>query len=489
MDISTFSTEALRHELRLRQARPAATPKWRQLDHPAFSEVDEESEENSLFVPERRSGRTSSGFVKSFGETSPIRGSFSTTAEKFDRTSRQCKKLPHKSNSYGHVESLEQPTLRKRRQSQSCEIIDSAAGLTPRGYSSTAMAHQGRKLFKRTDAKRRKTAALQLEYDRRLAERLAAEEEDDLLMLMGGQWTKAHPGTKGRPIDLDRHTRFSGSSRQAPHSSFSVQHGNKSLSKPSRLHQSNTLDAAIAHQLQKEEAQAQEARLREAASRTRDCAVCGDATLVIELPSLSSCAHDAEICADCYATWLGSQLAENGWQEVKCPGQSCKVNLTYEEIKSYASKEVFERFDAFQARNALSADPNFRWCRAEGCSSGQIHDQDEVGNVFICVDCHARFCTVHDGLYHDDETCEEYEYRTSGQKDRDERKREDEASEKAVQNLAKKCPKEGCGSPIQKNGGCNHITCMFKTWGVSKVRLLTKYRLEVPTPLLLCLSG
>ncbi|KAL1656920.1 hypothetical protein SLS61_000716 [Didymella pomorum] len=185
--------------------------------------------------------------------------------------------------------------------------------------------------------------------------------------------------------------------------------------------------------------------------------ICGDAT--IDLPSLSSCTHKADVCAGCYTALLGSQLEENGWQEVKCPGQSCKVNLTYEEIKAHASKDVFERYDSIQARNVLSADPNFRWCTAEGCKSGQIHEVEEDGSEFVCVGCHRSFCILHDGLHGDNETCKEYEYRLSGQKDRDERKKEDEASEEAVKSLAKKCPHKKCGAPIEKNGGCNHITC------------------------------
>ncbi|KAF3046253.1 hypothetical protein E8E11_008156 [Didymella keratinophila] len=153
------------------------------------------------------------------------------------------------------------------------------------------------------------------------------------------------------------------------------------------------------------------------------------------------------------------RLKENGWQEVKCPGHSCKVNLTYEEIKAYASREVFDRYDVMQAHNVLSADPSFRWCRAERCTSGQIHDIEEMGNEFVCVECHERFCIVHEGPYHDDETCDECEYRVGEQKERDERRREDEASEQAVGQLTKRCPGKMCGRPIEKNGGCIHMSC------------------------------
>ncbi|OSS46010.1 hypothetical protein B5807_07984 [Epicoccum nigrum] len=268
----------------------------------------------------------------------------------------------------------------------------------------------------------------------------ARPDEDALFENSQKQWTDPRSGTKSRPIELDR--------TSSPFQDYTA-----------AIEDFELQDAAIARQLHEEELQAQEERLREAASRTRNCAVCGEATLIIELPSLSSCSHEAQICSDCYATWIASQLEGNGWQGVKCPGTTCKINLTYEEVKAYAAREVFERYDTLQTRSVLSLDPNFRCCTAQGCNSGQIHDTREVGNVFTCVECRARFCTVHEGAYHVGESCREYEYRTSGQKERDERERETKASEDALGRLSKRCPNQSCNSPIQKNGGCNHITC------------------------------
>jgi hypothetical protein len=72
------------------------------------------------------------------------------------------------------------------------------------------------------------------------------------------------------------------------------------------------------------------------------------------------------------------------------------------------------------------------------------------------VECQFRFCTAHkDGNLHEGETCEEYEYRRSGQKEKDE-KAQEEASVKAITKLAKKCPGKGCGWQIEKNDGCDH---------------------------------
>lgn len=470
MDISGVSTEALEHELRLRRSRQATalTSRLSGVVDPIaeYDESDEVSEEdsddNSLFVRERPSARTSSGLEKSPAKPAPFSLLRNREAERHHQFGRQNKKLPHQSGNRIRTAFPEGLISRKRRHSPSRETVESEDERYPSMSSSSAIAYQKRAFSRVTDAKRRKVATRQEEDDRRLAEHLAAGEEDDLLMLMEGEWTKARPGTKGCPIDLDHSTGRATHRQVEAYDYFGSRRNRETIPKQSSRRHGETFDAAIARQLQKEAAEAREARLQEAASRIRDCAVCDDATLVVDLPALASCTHDAEVCADCYTAWLSSQLKANGYQEVKCPGQSCKVSLTYEEIKAYASKEVFERYDVIQARNVLSADPNFRWCRAEGCTSGQIHDVEEMGNEFVCVGCHERFCVVHEGLHDDDETCEEYEYRISGQKDRDERRKEDEASEEAVKSLAKKCPYQKCGAPIQKNGGCNHITCKLR---------------------------
>jgi hypothetical protein len=491
LDVSGVSTEALKRELRLRQSQTGANPSPPASHLSDFHNFDEDTEEDSdddsLFMPERRAPRISSGFRKSVEGPAALRRACSDrhTSKKYDPLDRGRKERTRTSASSDRTSTGASP-LGKRRRSPSFEIFESEDESNPFSSPSSVITCQAGAFPRVTHGKRRRTTAQEEYDDRRLAERLAAEEEDNLLMLMEGQWTKARPGTRGCPINQDHRTGRTRHPRLGVDRSSSVRRNDESLSKPPSRRQSETFDASIARQLQREATEAQEARLCEAASRTRDCAVCGDAT--IDLPSLSSCTHKADVCAGCYTASLGSQLEENGWQEVKCPGQSCKVNLTYEEIKAHASKDVFERYDSIQARNVLSADPNFRWCTAEGCKSGQIHEVEEDGSEFVCVGCHRSFCILHDGLHGDNETCKEYEYRLSGQKDRDERKKEDEASEEAVKSLAKKCPHKKCGAPIEKNGGCNHITCKFKIYSM-KALILTRTRLEVPRSLLLCVPG
>ena len=61
-------------------------------------------------------------------------------------------------------------------------------------------------------------------------------------------------------------------------------------------------------------------------------------------------------------------------------------------------------------------------------------------------------CSYHNVPWHIDETCEQYDARVRpGIK----------KSEKAVVKISKICPSKGCRRRIDKDGGCNHMTCMF----------------------------
>jgi hypothetical protein len=77
--------------------------------------------------------------------------------------------------------------------------------------------------------------------------------------------------------------------------------------------------------------------------RYRDCAVCGDSILRFDFPSLAYCIHEPETCAECYASWISSEIKDGSWRKIKCPGNKCKVVLENHEIQQFATIEDFEQ--------------------------------------------------------------------------------------------------------------------------------------------------
>jgi predicted RNA-binding Zn-ribbon protein involved in translation (DUF1610 family) len=131
-------------------------------------------------------------------------------------------------------------------------------------------------------------------------------------------------------------------------------------------------------------------------------------------------------------------------------------------------------------------DPNFRYCLAEGCNFGQIHDSGHDGNIYRCGECGFRVCTVHDVPFHTDETCDEYterieaeregakpgakEARLKREQERMEQEQErleqerleheqEQASLNVVSKTSVECP--GCHAKITKTDGCDHMTCEY----------------------------
>ena len=102
-------------------------------------------------------------------------------------------------------------------------------------------------------------------------------------------------------------------------------------------------------------------------------------------------------------------------------------------------------------------DPEYRQCLRPGCTFGQLHEEGDKGPLLRCGDCCFRMCYVHNIPWHEGQTCSEYTYQLGCGA---ERNREEEASEAVVVKISKPCP--SCESPIEKNQGCDHMTCKYK---------------------------
>ncbi|KAJ8107199.1 hypothetical protein OPT61_g9031 [Boeremia exigua] len=193
-----------------------------------------------------------------------------------------------------------------------------------------------------------------------------------------------------------------------------------------------------------------------------DCAVCGDKFLEIDLADLSDCTHNPDVCKACLLQWLEAQLESTTWEQMQCPSDGCGQILTHSDVRKYASEELFTRYDELSMRAFLSADPNFRYCLAEGCNSGQIHDAEAENNIFRCNACGFRVCTVHDVPFHTGKTCAQYDERQRKKQEKkrkrdQERAEQDEMSVVEIKASTVKCP--GCEVPIHKYEACDHITC------------------------------
>ncbi|KAG9747735.1 hypothetical protein KCU73_g7274, partial [Aureobasidium melanogenum] len=186
--------------------------------------------------------------------------------------------------------------------------------------------------------------------------------------------------------------------------------------------------------------------------RKRICLVCDTKKHFSQFPShtkVSSHDHGANVCRPCYFSHLEVEIDSKSWDEVACP--ECPIKLTYQEVEHMTNAENFAKYERACIRATLAADPDFRFCFSSACESGQLHPGGASEPIFSCQVCRHKHCVVCETNWHEDQTCEEFQAELHRNTENDEK------SEKEVEKISKPCPE--CRVPIQKNQGCDHMTC------------------------------
>ncbi|KAF8603511.1 hypothetical protein BDV93DRAFT_164220 [Ceratobasidium sp. AG-I] len=170
------------------------------------------------------------------------------------------------------------------------------------------------------------------------------------------------------------------------------------------------------------------------------------------------CNHPIEFCVPCMETYVCVGI-KNGIN-VKCPTMGCPSEMDVNEIQSSIGgghKAEFEKFCERKVRYQLQNEAALVWCRAPGCGSGQIHVGGDACPIVTCQQCSARMCFTHDCIWHEGKTCTQYTAELK--KAPDQRSAESKQSEDWISGNTKTCPRRACRRPIEKQSGCDHMTC------------------------------
>jgi hypothetical protein len=164
---------------------------------------------------------------------------------------------------------------------------------------------------------------------------------------------------------------------------------------------------------------------------------------------VNDCTHlQRTICDSCVYEYVRNTWNINS--EIYCP--ECSIPLPHSTIKlillNSGDTALYDRYTKFDLDRSLEQNPEFVWC-AHGCGSGQLNEGATMNNTVQCINCQKLTCFTHKCPWHDGMTCEEYEMpRTNGQL---------YASQRWIKVHTKECSK--CHSHIEKNEGCDHMTC------------------------------
>lgn len=179
------------------------------------------------------------------------------------------------------------------------------------------------------------------------------------------------------------------------------------------------------------------------------CQICTETkTDTLAMP----CGH--EFCRECWSDFCEYKISEGpSCVHTSCPQAKCRETVTEEEIRA-AQPALLPKFVDYQLRSFVESNPLARWCPGPGCNRVAFIMGSSMGCaeqvVAQCDDCGTGFCMRCGHEPHAPSTCKELT--TWQEKCRNE-------SETANWILAntKACPK--CSSRIEKNQGCNHMSC------------------------------
>lgn len=190
-------------------------------------------------------------------------------------------------------------------------------------------------------------------------------------------------------------------------------------------------------------------------TKRKHCEICMDEDgfepdEMISMP----CGH--EFCETCWYGFIHNAL-DKGPLCVResCPQAGCNELITEEEV-SRAAPDLLPKFESYQLRSFVETYGMTRWCPGPGCEqvavaagSGGVF-ADAAGGVAHCDKCDTHFCLKCGEEPHAPIACKDLV------KWQEKCRNESETANWILANT-KPCPK--CSSRIEKNQGCNHMTC------------------------------
>ncbi|KAL4750148.1 hypothetical protein BDW72DRAFT_176462 [Aspergillus terricola var. indicus] len=165
------------------------------------------------------------------------------------------------------------------------------------------------------------------------------------------------------------------------------------------------------------------------------------------------CGH--RFCVDCYRHYLAQKIREEGEAaRIQCPGNDCHMIVDSKSLSLLVTDDLKDRYQTLLTRTYVDDKENLKWCPAPNCEYAVdcYVKQRELQRIVPTVQCGCKHyfcfgCTLND---HQPSPCKLVKMWLQKCED-------DSETANWISANTKECPK--CHSTIEKNGGCNHMTC------------------------------
>ncbi|PHH59150.1 hypothetical protein CDD81_3681 [Ophiocordyceps australis] len=165
------------------------------------------------------------------------------------------------------------------------------------------------------------------------------------------------------------------------------------------------------------------------------------------------CGH--RYCSDCYRQYLTQKIRDEGEAaRIQCPAEGCGRIIDSHSLNLLVTGELRDRYHQLLNRSYVEDKDNFKWCPAPDCPNAvecgvRRKDLDKIVPTVECQ-CGYRFCFGCPNADHQPAPCDLVKKWLKKCAD-------DSETANWISANTKECPK--CSSTIEKNGGCNHMTC------------------------------
>ncbi|KAF1767267.1 hypothetical protein GCK72_007226 [Caenorhabditis remanei] len=176
----------------------------------------------------------------------------------------------------------------------------------------------------------------------------------------------------------------------------------------------------------------------------QECEICCELT---EKLSGLACNHKA--CFDCWKSYLTEKIVEGRQCEIECMDSNCKLLIEDEKVMCYITDStVMAMYERLTINSYVAANQYLKWCPGVDC--GLAVKTTSTEPTLITCPCGANFCFACCQDWHEPINChllKKWQKRCS----------DDAETFNWILAHTKECPK--CQVIIEKNGGCNHMTC------------------------------
>ncbi|KAI3653295.1 hypothetical protein MP228_001242 [Amoeboaphelidium protococcarum] len=166
--------------------------------------------------------------------------------------------------------------------------------------------------------------------------------------------------------------------------------------------------------------------------------------------SLSSCGH--KFCEEDYRFYVEGKIRDNELNTITCPAD-CKLRIDPDSIQHIVDKDSYHQYQKLLLKNYVDSSMHLKWCPQPDCEGiVKCNHHFTADQMPPAVECplHHEFCFNCSGENHQPLVC-------SFMKKWMKKCQDDSETSNWLSANTKECPK--CHATIEKNGGCNHMTC------------------------------